>query len=681
MSSKFPLSMHFFTAFKISQKVWASALVMVALLVGISIVTGTNLGGVKSQVTGLVQKIQPLEIAVMDLDDAIDSSSAALGFFLISGEKRDMANYDEAIQHLQSALAKVKRATARMNDPALDEVISRTALRAEKFASYSDRMKVLATNFVKNQPALSISAEKMNPLATEMTGALTQMLASEADEDVSVARRELFMQISTLRQTWMNVLIANRAFMAFRDNNSKQNLLLYSEGFKTALGKLATHTDDLNFDQQNGLEVLQTNLPVFLKFMRTLIKTHGGEKWRMDSYLIRTEIGPLVAAIKQDMTELVNTQRTKTIKVSQEILDNVVSTITVTMILMAIGVIMGLSGAWLMARMITRPINETVRHLHDIAEGDGDLTMRLKVVGKDEIANLSAGFNKIINLIHKTIRQVSGATAQLAGAADQMSHTSIQSHDNVAKQKSDLEQVATAMTEMASTAQEVARNAETAAEGTQTADSQSAEGRHVVSQTMSAINELANEVENASTAIQQLEQDSEQIGSVIEVINGVAEQTNLLALNAAIEAARAGEQGRGFAVVADEVRNLANRTQESTQEIQEMIEKLQTGAKNAAVAMEASQERAKATVEQASSADEALHSISTSVAEVATMNTHIAEAARQQGQVAEEINVSIVNITRVAEQTDTGTDQLAASSEELSSLAVELQGMVGRFKV
>ncbi len=666
---------------KVSQKVWLSSGVMVALLVVVSLTALTNLISTKNQVQEMVERSQPLMLKVMELSESIDRASAALGFYLLSGEDRDLSEYDNALKKTNSIIMSLESMPQVTKNETVIGVIKRIRLRTEKFASYRDQMAVLAKDFLKNQPAIEISAAKMNPLAMEIQGALSTIIRAEQEQELSVERRKLLIQSAELRQTWMNVLIANRAYMAFRGKTDLANLNLYRQGFLDGLEKFKKLVNKLSFDQEASLESINENIKPFFEAMDNLIEVHGSEKWRTDSYLIRSEIGPLVNEIKTDINKLVVNQRKQTESVSQDILDKVVSTTSIVVILMIIGAVVGLAGAWFMSLIITRPINEAADAMDDIADGEGDLTRRLQVKGRDEIAHLAESFNKIITLIHSTITQVSGSTAQLAAAAEEMSLTTQETSSNVTRQKSEIQNVATAMTEMASTAQEVARNAESAANSTREADEQANQGRVVVSNTMNAINSLATEVEEAAVAIKQLETDSEAIGTVIEVIRGIAEQTNLLALNAAIEAARAGEQGRGFAVVADEVRNLASRTQESTQEIQTMIERLQSGAVNAVETMVKSQKRAQSTVEHSSEADVALNQITLSVASAATVNTQIAEAARQQGNVAEEISSNIVTISQVSEDTSIGTQQLATASSELANLAAELQNLVNKFKV
>ncbi|MGD8484698.1 MAG: methyl-accepting chemotaxis protein, partial [Thioalkalispiraceae bacterium] len=385
--------------------------------------------------------------------------------------------------------------------------------------------------------------------------------------------------------------------------------------------------------------------------------------------------------INHNLKNLVNQQRQLIENTSTELASEVHSVRSVVLGLLVTGIVIGLAIAWLMSFMVTCPIATAANAMKDIAEGDGDLTHRLEVKSSDELGQLAGAFNTFMDKIHALITQVSGSTSQLSAAAEEMSMITGETRNGVQRQQTETEQVAAALNEMSSTVHEVANHAGSAAEAANQADERASQGKLVVSNTVKAIDTLASEVEQAADVIQQLEKDSDNIGTVLEVIQGIAEQTNLLALNAAIEAARAGEQGRGFAVVADEVRSLASRTQESTLEIQNMIEKVQGGARNAASVMEHSRGMASESVDQASEAGTALESITSSVAEINSMNTQIAEAARQQGQVAEEINQNVSNITSVAHETASGADQLSQASHELANLANDLQAQIGQFKI
>ncbi|WP_455222855.1 methyl-accepting chemotaxis protein [Kaarinaea lacus] len=330
---------------------------------------------------------------------------------------------------------------------------------------------------------------------------------------------------------------------------------------------------------------------------------------------------------------------------------------------------------------VIRPTRETTERIRDLAAGGGDLTIRLPVNQDDELGELRMAVNDFIAHLHSMITNIVTEVEQLAAQSTQLRSSGNELSIAADTQRIESSQVATSVNEMSASVHEVARNSNSAADATREATEQASYGRTLVNETVNTIRELATEVEDASVVIQQLARDSHDIGSVLDVIKGVAEQTNLLALNAAIEAARAGEQGRGFAVVADEVRTLASRTQQSTQEIHEMIERIQTSANNAVTAMDKGCSQAQRTVEKATEADNALLEIRRTIESINAMNAQIATAAVQQSAVAEEININIDSINSSCEKTADGSTHVATASEQLSELSTRLQNLVTQFKV
>jgi methyl-accepting chemotaxis protein len=328
---------------------------------------------------------------------------------------------------------------------------------------------------------------------------------------------------------------------------------------------------------------------------------------------------------------------------------------------------------------VARRTEQIVNAMHSLAEGD--LTHRLSLKGKDEFAWLAYEFDCVRKSMEKTVGAMASNASQLAAAAEELSSITEQSRDGVSRQNAETEQVAAAMNEMSATVVEVARYAAEAADAATEADRESKDGNRVVQASISSISNLAHEVERTANVIARLKDDSLAIGAVLDVIRDIADQTNLLALNAAIEAARAGEQGRGFAVVADEVRSLASRTQQSTQEIQGMIEKLQAGANEAVDVMQEGRRSAESSVTQAGDAGGSLDRITRMADRIKGMNMQISNAADQQSQAAEEINRSVARISQIGAQTSTGAQQIAQASDELARLATQLQDMVGRFRV
>jgi methyl-accepting chemotaxis protein len=311
----------------------------------------------------------------------------------------------------------------------------------------------------------------------------------------------------------------------------------------------------------------------------------------------------------------------------------------------------------------------------------GDLTFAVDVQRQDEVGQIMNSLHGVRERLLGMVSQLGGATQQLSMTAAKMTIVSTKTNDSVQQLHSETDQSSTAMNEMAATVQEVASNIVHTASAAQEANQESAKGRQVVGDTINQIRSLADHIEVAASTIHQLEQDSEAISTVVDVIKGVAEQTNLLALNAAIEAARAGEQGRGFAVVADEVRTLASRTQKSTDEINQMIAKLQQGSRQAVETMEQSREQARAAVDQATLAGESLATIADAVARIDDMSTQIASAAEEQGVVADEVNRNIVRISDMAGHAAEGAQQTASASRDLELLADELMTIVTQFKI
>ena len=331
--------------------------------------------------------------------------------------------------------------------------------------------------------------------------------------------------------------------------------------------------------------------------------------------------------------------------------------------------------------LIGRHLEHLNHVMGEIARGRIEVTEQLQPGGEGEIGILMGGIRDFAERVNHLVRQVASSTSRLTRAVAETTEVTNSTTNRILQQQSETEQVATAITEMSATVNDVAKNAASAEQAAKAADQEANRGREVVAQTVTSIQSLAAEVERAADVIQKLEKDSEDIGAVLDVIKGIAEQTNLLALNAAIEAARAGEQGRGFAVVADEVRTLASRTQQSTQEIQEMIERLQAGARQAVSVMEASRHKADENVEQSNRAGESLESITGAVATISEMNVQIASAAEEQSAVAEEINRNIVSISRVASETAEGAQQTTRVREELGRLSNEFQELAGFVKV
>ncbi|XXD79487.1 methyl-accepting chemotaxis protein [Pseudomonas sp. Z5-35] len=395
--------------------------------------------------------------------------------------------------------------------------------------------------------------------------------------------------------------------------------------------------------------------------------------------LLNTELLSNSDAVNAAITRLTEINNRQAETLNQDAAHQYSTAFTWVVTLLAIATGLTLLFAWLLTNSITKPIANALDAAEEIAKGN--LTRPITVDGSDEAGRLLRAMATMQDKLRDTLQRISGSATQLASAAEELNSVTDESARGLTQQNNEIEQAATAVNEMTSAVEEVARNAVSTSEASKNATTSAGDGRDLVQETVGAIERMSADVQSTATLIGNLANESRDIGKVLDVIRGLADQTNLLALNAAIEAARAGEAGRGFAVVADEVRALAHRTQQSTSEIERMIGSIQSGTEHAVDSMRNSTERAESTLNIARGAGMSLDTINTAIVEINERNLVIASAAEEQAQVAREVDRNLVNIRDLSVQSATGANQTSAASAELSRLAVDLNSMVGRFSL
>ncbi|NWE86576.1 methyl-accepting chemotaxis protein [Pseudomonas reactans] len=410
--------------------------------------------------------------------------------------------------------------------------------------------------------------------------------------------------------------------------------------------------------------------------MKSLSRANQVEELRA---LLNTELLSNSEQVNAVLTRLLDINNKMALATNKDAEDQYNMAFNMVVSLLVIATLLTLLFAWLLTRSITLPISQALEAAEEVAEGN--LTRPIKVDGNDEAGRLLAAMAKMQDKLRDTLQRIAGSATQLASAAEELNAVTDESARGLTQQNNEIEQAATAVNEMTSAVEEVARNAVSTSEASRNATTSAGDGRDLVQETVSAIERMSGDVQATATLIGDLANESRDIGKVLDVIRGLADQTNLLALNAAIEAARAGEAGRGFAVVADEVRALAHRTQQSTSEIERMIGSIQAGTEHAVDSMRNSTERAESTLNIAKGAGISLDTINTAIVEINERNLVIASAAEEQAQVAREVDRNLVNIRDLSVQSATGASQTSAASSELSRLAVDLNGMVGRFRL
>ena len=409
---------------------------------------------------------------------------------------------------------------------------------------------------------------------------------------------------------------------------------------------------------------------------------------RMKTLTLANKVDELQDLLNKDMLsnsdqmnavliKLVEINTAQLMQVKKQAAEEYESAFDMVIALLVAATLLTLVFAWMLIKSITTPIAVALHAAETIAQGN--LTQPIKVDGTDEAGRLLQAMKTMQDKLRDTLQRISGSATQLASAAEELNAVTDESARGLVQQNNEIEQAATAVNEMTSAVEEVARNATSTSEASRNATASAGDGRDLVLETVGAIERMSGDVKETAELIGNLANESRDIGKVLDVIRGLADQTNLLALNAAIEAARAGEAGRGFAVVADEVRALAHRTQQSTSEIERMIDSIQGGTEQAVTSMRNSTERAESTLSIAKGAGMALDTINIAVEEINERNLVIASAAEEQAQVAREVDRNLVNIRDLSAQSTTGANQTSAASTELSRLAVDLNSMVGRF--
>ncbi len=668
---------------RIRSKLWLGFGLLFLVLGVVAVNVLSTLNASRQATESIVSRIQPTLLNAEKLNAELEAAGKALGFYLLSHEESHRDSFLKELAQIRRLHEQLSAQPLLADEPELRAQVQALTPSLTRFMELGEGLLPLAGDNQANFPAFAYSSENINPLSQQMLQLLSQMVMAEEGEEPSDLRRELLLLIGDMRYAWVNVMSALRGYLAFRSPQTLDEIAMYREmleGRLTRMRELVEEGDILTFEQEDALEQFQEAYAAFDEYLPQMVEIQSSERWRSDAWSIRSEMGPLMVELHKDMERLEDGLSELSADSAEAVLAEADNSIVVLGVMLLANLLIGVLAAWFLSRIIAGPIDEAAAAMREIAEGDGDLTARLTIRGRDEVGHLCEAFNDFVAQIQTIIGPVGASTDQLNNAAEHMSQVTADAQRGVQRQRQETAQVASAMEQMSASAGQVAANAEEAVAAARRADEEAVEGRRVVGHTVEVIESLAAEVERAASVIVRLEQDSEQIGGVLDVIRDITEQTNMLALNAAIEAARAGEAGRGFAVVADEVRSLASRTQQSTAEIQAMIEKLQGGAREAAAVMAEGREQAGLSVEEARRAGASLEAIAEAVSAITAMNAGIASAAEQQGQVALELNGSIEAISQVAEQTTVGTQQLGSASNQLISLSGELRGLVGRFK-
>ena len=665
--------MGFLRRITINQKIWIGFSLVLLLFIASSIYSIVAYNKLEKPLSHIVTRSQPIAMFALDLRYELEATGNAMTLYLLTQEEQYKQTYQSGVNKIDAGTQDLKVLTQQ--NPEINKMLDETIADINVYKGYQNRMIELAEQQGKNYPAIGIGINEMNPIGEQLRTLVAQMITDVNEENID---RYIIYDVYELRYAWLNVMLQIRGYLGYRDKASEQNLWLYMDKVKVQIQRLKGY-DNLPFASQDALEKFDQLFSQFYAPLEKMMEVHGSDRWRTDAFVLRTELGPLQKRIENNLGKLAITLRKDITTLSYNTRDQAVLTKRFIIAISILGTIIGVIIALSITYIIKCRLTSLRDAMNNVSEGGGNLSHRLDESGSDEMANLASSFNKFVQKIKGVIDLVTQCSTGLATEAEAMSTVTKKTTDGAVRQQQEIQEVSSAIEDMSTMVSEVATHASEAAEAAKVAKSETDMGYGKVNDVSKTIELLSDEVSNAAGVIQTLEKESEDIGSVIAMIRDIAEQTNLLALNAAIEAARAGEQGRGFAVVADEVRNLAARTQQGTHEIRERIERFQVLAAEALSTMQQGSQRSQESVEQARVAAEALHAINQSVSTITDMNDKIANATERQSAVASDLFNKTSVVSQITNETANDARSTSASSHELSLMAAQLEGLVEEF--
>lgn len=672
---------NFFNNFSLAQKIEGGFVTVSLLLLVVAGVAIYSFQSNRLVVSEVVEEFQPAVLASNQLQKDINATAASMGFYLLSKDEVHKKDYTEGLAKLNQEIQNLNTFSVIQNDASSQKLLQEIATEIQEFSKYQERVLLYATKDTENYPALLYGARNINPLSQQMLQIITMMILSEDEEEASSERKPILKDLGDLRYALSSVMGGIRAYLAFRAKPSMDEVQLYRDQLEMVLSRFQAHSDIYTFEQEEGVEEFLAIKTKFFENYETLLTIHGGEKWRMDSYMLRAEIAPLVSNIIRNAQLLVERQNLRINRASNDLFKAMDLSMSIILAFSGGAIALVVLIVFVIRQVSIKPLRKTVTAMKDISEGEGDLTQRLVVEGKDEVAQLALAFNQFSDRICHLISQSAEVANNLSDGISRLEVVSNEASEGAQSQLNETSQVSDSIKQMLTTSEGVSNSVTEASNSVDDAIKETEGGRTTVGDATNAFHSLAEEVEQATNVIVELEQNSQNIDGMLTSIKEIAEQTNLLALNAAIEAARAGEQGRGFAVVADEVRTLASRTQNSTGEIEGIINKLRQNASDAVNAMQSSQEKAQQGVSFSDQVEGALSNISRSVSNIENTNSQISVATIEQQTKSAEIEEKIRILWGIGEKSADGAGQTLSAAHELAEYRNQLQGLMKQFKV
>jgi len=661
--------MNFLDRFSLKNQVLISIVLILFLALGIALLSLFHMNTIKSSMLTITTQNEPLMLSALKFQNSMNRTNSDLGIYMQVKSADTADQYHKDLELLSQDFAEFQKTIAESSDAKLMQEAQQLETQLKEYDQYQKKLDMLTTDLQTNFPGFAVVIQRVNPDFQTLSQLISQMINSEFDEGVSSKRQSLLKNIIGLQKNFLSAASSLRVFLF----NPTQTRIDEIKNFETVYWKFLAAIKKQNnlftFEQEDAFSGIESHSKNYFDSVHDTFSFYLNDQWRNDTHLMKSQLLPVMKKVEIQVENLVNTLKQSTSASTNQLSDDIKESQTLMTILLLIALLISSFAGFVVIRKVTSMV-ETIRNGLN-ALSNGDYNYKLDDTQSGEMGEIAHSLNQLSTQLKNIMSAIGSTVDQLQQASSELNHVTETTTSAITRQYQETEQVASATEQMSATANQVAQNALTAADSSRTANESVQNGTNVSNKALNGIKQLCIKLEQASGVIDTLRQESDNIGMVLDVIRDISEQTNLLALNAAIEAARAGEQGRGFAVVADEVRTLASRTQDSTDQIRQLIEKLQQGAIQAVDVMKVSIEEATLNSEQVNNAADSLRLIENEINDINQMLDQMAAASEQQSATANEISHNIESIRSLAEDTSENAAQLKNAEIRLNSITQE----------
>lgn len=650
----------------------------------ITIQAAVNLYMVRVNIKDVVKEKQPITLVSNQLIHSLDNTITSLSSYILTGNQAELDSYEQSFAlskrinlDLENLISKQSADKKKISSAHLAEVEQELA----KLPLVVEQIKAMQADTDIKYPAFRFVDRNMSGPAAKVQQHISSMIASEMTT-LSPLRAEIIRDLLALQSSWLNVLSSVRGYVAFRSEDMSNNTAMYLDVVGDLLDKITTQRRvELTFEEEEALPEIIEEFTTYRNYFQELRIIHSGEKWRMDIWVMDNELKPIFTKLAEELNALADFATQDMLKVSESVVSSSLRNIFLLLLFSVAGQLVGMFISRRVTEAVVEPVSNVVVAMQDMAQGDGDLTRRLPVKGQDELAQVAEYFNEFVARIQQMLLQIRGTIKELEGSSQSLLGVTASTRQGAGKQLQAAANLNMSIQKVLERSHSVEAHSNNTSTATEEAATRVREGRQVVSNANKQIQSLSNAMSEISDATNQLNMDSASIGQVASVIRDIAEQTNLLALNAAIEAARAGEHGRGFAVVADEVRGLAQRTQESTLEIERIIAKIREATEKTVSVVSEGHKSSESSREAIQKAHDEISPVVSLMDDISVMSDEVLNEAREQANLAGMVNNHIIEIHQVSEQTAQDAINTENSGNQMQELADRLENLVKQFKV